>query len=254
MNQTIEWVKSQELPSGGLAAWPGMSAYPECSGYMIPTLLNYGENELAGRLANWLESIQNPDGSFNGLDGVPHAFDTAAVIEGLRATKRRTAEKRAMEWMETQMLDDMLRDHPNSDAKPTYNIRALAIMGKKKFSEFEDINGMRAHYFMYALEGMLNMGRTETVKDFLDFAKISPSEGLLTKHMGGNGSDTCATAQAACLRLRLGLPADDYIEAVRAKVYPDGSLPHDNTDTKRNIWACKYWLDALYLKEGNNAR
>lgn len=254
MKQTIEWIKSQELPSGGLAAWPGEQAYPEVTGYMIPTLINWGEDALADRLANWLLSIQNSDGSFNGLDGVPRAFDTAAVVEGLRATGNKEAEKKALAWLETQIVGSMLRSHPASTDLPVYNLRALAVMGH----EYYDLDGLteppareRMHYYLYALEGLFNMGHEAFVSDMLEERVfINKDEGLVPHFIDGLGSDMCATAQAAFLRLRCGLDASDYVEAVRKKLDENGSLPHDNRDPRKVLWPLKYYLDMEHLLKG----
>lgn len=60
--------------------------YPEVTGYCIPSLLDWGEADLAMQYAYWLASIQNPDGSFPGPnDNTPFAFDTGQVIRGLAA-------------------------------------------------------------------------------------------------------------------------------------------------------------------------
>lgn len=289
MNKTIEWLKSQELPTGGIAAWPGMHAYPEVTGYLIPTFIRYGEDKLAIRCADWLLTVQQPDGSFHGIDGVSRAFDTAAIVEGLKASENfqlwdtafdsirviegsksiigiqmqgdvsyTKAKQNALAWMDTQFVDTafgpMLRESPQSGNVPAYNIRALAIMGQK-LQDYEWLRqragAYRSHYYLYALEGLWNMGYKEFVYEELQTLKIDTNEGLLPNLVAGGGSDTCATAQAACLRLRAGMDASEYIDAVQAKVNPDGSLPHDNRDSRKNSWACKYWLDALwYLENG----
>ncbi|MDR1125621.1 MAG: glycosyltransferase [Deltaproteobacteria bacterium] len=60
--------------------------YPEVTGYYIPTLIQWGEFDLAKQYASWLVSVQNRDGSFSG-PGMPDAFvfDTGQVIRGLAA-------------------------------------------------------------------------------------------------------------------------------------------------------------------------
>ena len=81
--KTLDFVKGLELETGGIRGWEGSRAYPEVSGYLIPTLLDYGEQDLATRIADWLVHIQNDDGSFPDMDGQKRSFDTAAVMEGL---------------------------------------------------------------------------------------------------------------------------------------------------------------------------
>ena len=65
-------------------------AYPETTGYIIPTLLRLGEflnderyRDSASRAGSWLLTMQRPDGSFPDLDGRPQVFDTGQIVEGL---------------------------------------------------------------------------------------------------------------------------------------------------------------------------
>jgi hypothetical protein len=71
------------------------SSYPETTGYIIPTLLEYarrtGNNDAhlrAHRMLEWLKSIQMPSGAFQGgkIDSkpvVPVAFNTGQILLGL---------------------------------------------------------------------------------------------------------------------------------------------------------------------------
>ena len=54
-------------------------ATQEVTGYLIPSLMNAGEEDLGVELARWEASVQKPDGSFAAPDGVPYTFDTAQV-------------------------------------------------------------------------------------------------------------------------------------------------------------------------------
>ena len=253
---TLNWIKSQEHPNGGIMAWEGHEAYPEVTGYLIPTLITWGEGELAERCADWLESVQSPDGSFSSMGGVPHAFDTAAIVEGLKATGRQDAAQLALSWLETQLKPSgLLQIHADTDEVHARDFRSLAIMGRNLDDVQSDLienvlaHAGRYHYFMYALEGMLNMGYEKRVANLLEGVKRDTASNLLPNTLDGRGSDTTATAQAACLRLRLGLPAEDWVEAVRSVVNVDGSLPHDKSDTRKIAWACKYYLDMENLLE-----
>lgn len=58
--------------------------YPEVSGYFIPTLLNWGEQERAIEWARWLVSIQDTDGSWwDHHHTRPYTFDTGQILKGL---------------------------------------------------------------------------------------------------------------------------------------------------------------------------
>jgi hypothetical protein len=248
--KTIDFIKSLEASSGGITAWEGYNqSYPEVSGYLIPTLIVYGETELAHRVADWLEQIQNADGSFSSMDALPHSFDTAAIVEGLQATGRTEAANRALAWLDSMLRDDgLLRIHSNTLDTHARDFRSLAIMGRNLDDVPEPLvaglleHAQRNHYLLYALEGMLNMGYEKRVRAYLQKIYVN-SSGLVPNTPEGYGTDTTATAQAACLLLRLGEPANEFVNAVRAVVNDDGSLPHDKTDTRKIAWAAKYACD-----------
>ncbi len=106
----IEWLKrSQDMSiycDGGSArdfslikGWA--SSYPETSGYIVPTLIDYADRtndqdlaDCAKRMLDWLVSIQFPEGGFQGgkVDASPHVpvtFNTGQILMGLAAGVRR---------------------------------------------------------------------------------------------------------------------------------------------------------------------
>ena len=106
----IQWLKRSQDKSqyqdGGSArdyslvkGWA--SSYPETSGYIVPTLIDYADRtndqellERAKRMLDWLVSIQFPEGGFQGgkVDANPHVpvtFNTGQILMGLAAGVRR---------------------------------------------------------------------------------------------------------------------------------------------------------------------
>jgi len=106
----IEWLKRSQDKSiyqdGGSArdyslvkGWA--SSYPETSGYIVPTLIDYAEltndhqlTDRARRMLDWLVSIQFPEGGFQGgkIDAnpcVPVTFNTGQILMGLAAGVRK---------------------------------------------------------------------------------------------------------------------------------------------------------------------
>ena len=92
------------------------ASYPETTGYIIPTLLEHARrtgdtrvHERALRMADWLVSIQYPDGSFQGgkVDStpvVPVTFNTGQILLGLAAAQLETGRylepmRRAADWL-----------------------------------------------------------------------------------------------------------------------------------------------------------
>lgn len=79
--------------------------YIETTGYIIPTLLEIGNllaetrfRDSAIRAAEWLLTVQEPDGAFTDIDAFrPQAFDTGQVMLGLNRMFRDTGDQRFLE-------------------------------------------------------------------------------------------------------------------------------------------------------------
>jgi len=253
MNDTLEWVKSQELSTGGLAAWPGQKAYPEVTGYMIPTLIKYGEVELALRLAKWLVSIQNKDGSFNGIDGIARTFDTGACFEGLLCAYQYDPElfgapaSNAQNWLMKRLYVNRFSDIPGEEHySSSYTIRVNGLL-KIKCEPPASYASMRVHYWMYALEGMFLLGERAWVRKELE--KLP--RGLMPYALDNlsNGADISATFQCAILRMKCGLEAHKEMHAGLRHKNGRGYFPHDPGSSKITLWTQKFALDAMLLYE-----
>ena len=94
------------------------ASYPETTGYIVPTMLAYGElsgdqraRQRARRMTDWLVSIQFPEGYFQGgvIDStpvVPVVFNTGQILFGLASSAREfddaryyKATRRAADWL-----------------------------------------------------------------------------------------------------------------------------------------------------------
>jgi hypothetical protein len=86
--RALHWVRSNECASGGIRAHSRHpAAYAEVTGYLIPTLIDYAEVELAARCAQWLIKVQATDGSYSDPNqALPYIFDTGQALRGLLAT------------------------------------------------------------------------------------------------------------------------------------------------------------------------
>lgn len=247
--KAIGWIKANENKGGGIASWTGNISYPEVTGYTIPTLLHYGEKELATRLGDWLLTIQNETGYFRGLDGVPRVFDTFACYEGLTALGKKysDAAKRAAAWIETQKLPSgFYRSQHDSERIDFYNARAAGTLdkaqaGKWLLRDWFDGGKQRAHYLAYGLEGLLNAGLDVTPHvGKLTITGIAPAY-IDKEYRAINGTDTCATAQIGILRLKCGFEFDP--SALYSMQLESGGFPHDQSDRREISWAVKYFLD-----------
>jgi hypothetical protein len=258
---TLDWLRRNENPSGGIAAWPGYKSYPEVTGYLISTLYDWGEAERATRCADWLLTVQDESGGFYALDGSgPHTFDTAAVVEGLRAAFEYTRDPKytAAIHRATAFIDEMERADGFYNAWPAlgatrqYCLRVNGITGIDP-GVYHMSGTNRVHFIAYALEGYLNLGYTEAVRGTLEAIPERP-DGLmhfvLANWQGDGGNDVIATAQIAILKLKVGLDAARQFAAVRQSIKPNGGVPQSLENQTEMSWGAKFYLDMERLIGG----
>ncbi|HET7009527.1 MAG TPA: hypothetical protein VFI11_02025 [Anaerolineales bacterium] len=160
LRSTFAWLSAAQdaIGSGGVSAFYDLRqavwgpAYPETTGYLIPTLLDHaqasGETEFhsrAIRMADWLLTIQLASGAFPigplwpDWERRPIVFDTGQVIHGLVSAFEATARSaylqaaiRAGEWLASiQEADGSWAAHtplgrPNSyDARTAWGLLRL---------------------------------------------------------------------------------------------------------------------------------
>lgn len=136
----VDWLRHAQDSSlsqdGGVAAHYSLvtgwaSSYPETTGYIVPTLLEYARRRedddarnRARRMLDWLVSLQFDAGGYQGghigdLPRVPVSFNTGQILLGLAAGQREfgTYEeplRRAADWLvATQDPDGCWRSHPS---------------------------------------------------------------------------------------------------------------------------------------------
>jgi malonyl-CoA O-methyltransferase len=83
LQKAVDWVKNNRIPGSGIVVHhKTKNVTPEVTGYLITSLYNAGEKDLALELARWEMTVQQPDGSFLAPDNIPYTFDTAQVARG----------------------------------------------------------------------------------------------------------------------------------------------------------------------------
>lgn len=83
LQMAVDWVKNNRISESGIVVHhKTKNVTPEVTGYLITSLYNAGEKELARDLARWECTVQQPDGSFKAPDNISYTFDTAQVARG----------------------------------------------------------------------------------------------------------------------------------------------------------------------------
>lgn len=149
LERAVAWVKANRIRGKGVRrvhSSPVISM--EVTGYLIPTLCNAGETELARDLARWEASVQAPDGSFAAPGAnVPYTFDSAQVIRGFLAVVDSMPElepnlRRACDFVASQI------GHDGRVMTPSYDM--WIVEDGATFTEY-------AH--LYVLPPLLEAGR-----------------------------------------------------------------------------------------------
>jgi hypothetical protein len=174
-------------PHGG---W--MPAYPETTGYIIPTFLRYGlltgnRNfiQRAIQMGDWEIEVQLPSGGVSaGLVGneVPRVFNTGQVILGWTALTRQTGEKRflkaaekAVRWLiENQDSDGKWSRHCHNNYPHTYHTRvAWPILEVYNFTKEKKMRESARKHLEWVISQALENG-------WCSYMAFTPEEKPLT--------------------------------------------------------------------------
>lgn len=217
----ITWLKRSQAMSlhhdGGsardyslLKGWA--SSYPETTGYIIPTIIDYADrtndNDLAGcahRMLDWLVSIQFKEGGFQGgkIDAtprVPVTFNTGQILIGLAAGVRRFGDQYrapmnlAATWLRESLdKDGCWRNYPTP----------FAASGEKA-------------YETHVSWGLFEAARLEPERGYGE-AGLKQVRWALTTKRQGNGwfASNCLATPEAPLTHTIGYVLRGVIEAYR---------------------------------------
>lgn len=186
----LAWLRRSIAVTGGKGSshsWSPLfgwaKAYPETTGYLIETLLDYAEikqddslRDFAAQCASWLISIQLDDGSFAGLlagNKQPSVFNTSQILFGLArvatappgpfdVVQKNAAAglARATDWLLSTLEPDFSwRKHAYiSGFTPSYYTRAVwGVLKANEVLQGTDIQiAMRAALYFYAERFLTN--------------------------------------------------------------------------------------------------
>ncbi len=186
------------------------SSYPETTGYIIPTMLEYaklsGDNTArlrAKKMLDWLVCIQFRNGGFQGgtigsTPVVPVTFNTGQILIGLACGVQELGQYheamcRSADWLvETQDPDGCWRRHPTPFAKP----------GEKS-------------YETHVAWGLLEAARIEPNKLYAEAAMSNIRWALSWQHENGWFEKCCLDDPSQPLTHTIGYALRGIIEAYR---------------------------------------
>lgn len=240
--RAIGWAKRNCLEGKGIKVTnKSDKPYPEVSGYLIPSLLNWGERRQAHSIARWLLSVQNSDGSWSDPSGrMPYTFDTGQILKGLITLVDNQPDFRipiinGCEWILRQVEqsgrvttpDKSDWDLPGGGVVPeSIHLYALEPLieatrrwGDQRYAEAvsraldyylsqPDVGPFNtlSHFHAYVMEALVDLGRPERAREGMaDVARHRLRSGAIPGYR--NGRWVCSTGmfQYAVVWYKLGM-------------------------------------------------
>jgi len=284
--RALAWVHANALSTGGIRVESRHSrAYPEVTGYLIPTLLEYGERDLAIDLTDWLLCIQRADGSFADPDtGRSFAFDTGQALRGLLATVgivdgADRAARRAAEYLAGLVLPTggFPRAYEGTSCPEAVHlyvlpplVQAATTLGCDRFRsvaeeclehEVRRPDALRlddlTHFLCYELDALIDLGKTEIARPLLtELMRLQAGDGAVRGVGGASWVCTPGLAQLAICWYKAGMTdaADRAMAWLDAHQQRDGGFLGSygiGASYKADVeisWAVKFVLDAHLLR------
>ena len=284
--RALNWIRKHEKTHGGVLVHSASpDVYPEVTGYLIPTLLRYGEKEMVTRLVRWLLCVQRANGSYTSPDGVPHVFDTGQVLRGLFAGAELVpsalgAAQRSADFLYHQMKengDAGFGDRYRDAIPETVHLYVLPPLIKaadllqmpayKKAAERSLEYYCRhkdflqpihlTHFLGYELEALIDLGRSDIAISFLDrLCEQQEGDGSLRGMDGAQWVCTPGLAQIAVCWYKIGRweAADRALDWLESQQLPTGGFYGSygrGASYFHDVeipWAAKFYLDANLLR------
>lgn len=274
-----KWIYTNTVPGKGIRPSVGLDdtktdiAYPEVSGYYIPSLLHYGFRDLAKQYAKWLLSIQHEEGAwYDYLDKAPYVFDTGQILKGLIAIypimpEVKDSILKGCDYILSQIRPDGQLPSPSLEFWPegictelihlyclkplidaarifgcpryeTEARRVLAYYKENSMDKLLDFHTL-SHFYAYMMEALVDLGETEIAREAMDkVSKLQRKDGFIPAYK--NVKWTCSTGlfQFAVVWYKLG-------EKTKADLTFDYAC---SLQTKNGGWLGSYGKGAGYLQ------
>lgn len=236
-----KWIYNNSIKGEGIINNTGLpESYPEVTGYYIPTLINWGERELARTYATWLCSIQHEDGAWYDTEGkAPYVFDSAQILKGLLAAKQLGMHiddniKAGCEWIISNINEEGRLTTPVNDAwgapgicselihlyclsplieaGKIYNNRYYIDMADKVAKYYidnyrEDILGFGflSHFYAYVMEALCDIGQTDLAREAMhNMEKYQHENGMIPAYKDVEWTCSTGMFQFAIIWYKLG--------------------------------------------------
>lgn len=200
--RAMRWIYNNTIDGSGITVTSKKKIiYPEVTGYYIPSLLQWGEEDLACAYAKYLCEIQKDDGSwYDSSDKAPYVFDSAQILKGLIAVRKIMPEAdrhivKGCNWILSNMQSDGRLTTPDQNAwgndenfcselihiyclspirdaghifnRSDYLDAADKIFSYYKREKMDKIKNfsLLSHFYAYVMEGLYDLGEVELCRE-----------------------------------------------------------------------------------------
>ncbi len=240
-NKAVDWINCNTIEGQGIRNNSDIDkAYPEVTGYYIPTLLKWGYKDLAIQYAKWLCEIQKDDGSWYDTDDKePYVFDSAQILKGLLAIRSICTEVddniiRGCDWL-VKYIDNEGRFHAVNDscfeggnkcselihiyaleplirAGELYSNVNYKMSAKKSLKYYIDNEidsimnfNLVSHFYAYVMEGLVDVGATVIARDAMNkIALLQREDGAVPGYKDAEWVCSTGLFQLAIVWYKLG--------------------------------------------------
>lgn len=243
--RAIGWIKNHSIDGHAIMCTSERKkAYPEVTGYYIPSLIRWGYRELALNYAEWLLQAQKEDGSWYDTDDrAPYIFDTAQILKGLIAARELykntdhidNAIQRGADWILSCMTTEGQLVTPDKECwgndesmcselihlyclsplveagklyhKEEYVEKARQILNFYKENYLDKILNfsLLSHFYSYVIEALVDLGEEDLAQSAMKKMETYQKEsGAIPAY--NNVDWTCSTGmfQMAVIWFKLG--------------------------------------------------
>ncbi|MCL5071861.1 MAG: methyltransferase domain-containing protein [Actinobacteria bacterium] len=288
INNALDWIAENSAERGGIITTSqNRQPYPEVTGYLIPTLYDWGEKELARKYCRFLTSRQNKDGSFSAPDGTPYTFDTGQAARGLvKAIDDFPEVKktliRACDYLCEQVLpsgrmvthstalwgniaDERIHLYvlpPLVETGRKLNNKKYITTAKKVLSYYKkrkdlvDFN-LLSHFHAYIIDSLVDLGEIDLAKKGMQEVSLYQQDnGGVPAYPGISWVCLPAVAQYALIWYKLAITdransAVKFLQKCQNRsggFYGSQGSGADYFVKEEISWAVKYFLDANFWK------
>lgn len=284
VERACNWMLQNQQENGGVSVFLGaLEEYPEVTGYIIPTMLQYGFRDEAMAMAQYLNSVANSDGSFNsaGAERV-YLFDTAQALRGLNAIRKITSRYTELQQKTAEYLFGVLRKHdgifPKSYGDDAIVPETIMLFALPPMLEYARLAGSEekaalvhkavklylketealslktlSHFLAYQIDALIDLGYREEVKSIVQKLLASQREdGAIPAYEGVDWVCITGCSQIAICLYKLGMPApaDKLMAWVEQNMEDNGGFlgsvgkGAEYFEDREPAWAVKFYLDA----------